>query len=307
MIERFEGEDGKQLLRQAILDQECIGNNDAIADALLDKVDLVALKPDDVLIHQGGQDNDIYFILAGRVSIQINGRELAIRQHRQHVGEMTLIDPATTRSATVVALEETVVAKVACGPFVEIADSHPILWRRLAMELSNRLRERSKHVPQRNPRPVIFIGSSVEGKPIADEIQVGLSHDYVVPQVWTNNVFIPGHGTMEDLEERISTADFGVLVCTPDDKVINEDRGVDTHAPRDNVILELGMCLGAFAPLGRHRSLVVKPRTKQLKIPTDLLGITPIDYVDDDSANISAHIGSVCTQIRKVVENLGSR
>jgi predicted nucleotide-binding protein len=109
---------------------------------------------------------------------------------------------------------------------------------------------------------------------------------------------------MEDLEARITTADFGVLVCTQDDIIFNEGRKVGNHAPRDNVILELGMCLGA---LGRDRALLVKPRTKDLKIPTDLLGVTPIDYTDDDPAHITAHMGSVCTEIRRVVENLGPK
>jgi CRP/FNR family cyclic AMP-dependent transcriptional regulator len=155
-----------------------------------------------------------------------------------------------------------------------------------------------------NPRPIIFIGSSGEGLEIAREIEAGLVHDDVIPRVWTNNVFVPGHGTTEDLEAAIRTADFGVLVCTKDDKILNEVREVDIYAPRDNVILELGMCLGA---LGRRRTLLVKPRTKDLKIPTDLLGITPIDYTDDDPAHFIAYIGPVCMQIRRIVKNLGPK
>jgi predicted nucleotide-binding protein len=88
---------------------------------------------------------------------------------------------------------------------------------------------------------VLFVGSSTKGLAVANEIQSGLSHDDFVVQVWTNNVFIPGHGTMEDLERRIQTLDFGVIVCTPDDTVINESRQINQAAPRDNVILELGM------------------------------------------------------------------
>ena len=109
---------------------------------------------------------------------------------------------------------------------------------------------------------------------------------------------------MEDLEECITTADFGVLVCTKDDKILNEHRDVDMYAPRDNVVLELGMCLGA---LGRHRTLLVKPRTKTLKIPSDLLGITLIDYTDDDPVHITTHMSPVCTKIRSVVEKLGAK
>jgi CRP/FNR family transcriptional regulator, cyclic AMP receptor protein len=304
VIQRFQGKTGAPALRQAILEQQCVRNDGDVADAILKKHKLLSFKAGDVLIQQGAADNHIFLILAGKVSILVNGREMAIRQARQHVGEMALIDKAAKRSARVTALEETVVVKVVEPDFSPIADAHPAVWRYLALELGDRLRERSKLVRPPNPRPVIFIGSSVEGLKIAEQIQLGLSHAYVVPQVWTNNVFLPGGGSMEALENRITSADFGVLVCTPDDQVTNEKRGVETVAPRDNVILELGMCLGA---MGRQRAYLVRPRGVELKIPTDLLGITPIDYVADDSTNLAAHIGPVCTLIKQAVERLGPR
>jgi CRP/FNR family transcriptional regulator, cyclic AMP receptor protein len=304
VIRRFQGKANAGALRQALLEQQCVRNDGDVADAVLKKADLVSFKAGDVLIHQGAADNHIFLILCGKVSIHVNGREVGIRQARQHIGEMALIDKAARRSATVTALEETVAVKVTEPDFTPIADAHPAVWRHLGLELGDRLRERSKLIRPPNPRPVIFIGSSVEGLKIAEQIQLGLSHAYVVPQVWTNNLFLPGGGSMESLENRITTADFGVLVCSRDDQVINEKRGVDTVAPRDNVILELGMCLGA---MGRHRAYLVRPRGVELKIPTDLLGITPIDYVADDPANLAAHLGPVCTQIKEAVEHLGPR
>ena len=110
---------------------------------------------------------------------------------------------------------------------------------------------------------------------------------------------------MEQLEEQISMADFGVLVCTQDDRIVNDGRGVDTLAPRDNVILELGMCIGR---LGRKRTFFVKPRTRDLKIPSDLLGITPLDFDDEpDPASLSARLGHVCTEIRNLMRSLGPK
>lgn len=304
MITRFQGKANAAALRQAILNQQCVGKIEEVADKLLPKVRLVSYQPGDKLMEQDGKDNDIFLIFCGRVSIRVGDREMAIRQTHQHVGEMALIDRSARRSATVVALEETVVGKVSEADFAPIANDHPDVWRNLALELGSRLRERNKHVRPKNPRPVIFIGCSVEGLTVANEIQLGLSHDYVVPTVWTNNIFKPGSGTMETLEVRIDHADFGILVCTPDDRIINDRRGVDTEAPRDNVILELGMCLGA---MGRKRAFFVRPRGVDLKVPTDLLGITPIDYVGDDPLHLSAHIGPVCTQIRQAVEEQGPR
>ncbi len=304
MITRFRGTTGAAALRQAILEQQCIGNDNDIADELLPHIELLSFKPGETLMDQGRTDNHIFLILAGRVSILVNGREMAIREGRQHIGEMALIDTSARRSATGIAIEETVAVRVAEPAFSAIANKHPKIWRCLALELGSRLRERSKHVQAPNPRPVIFIGCALEGLNIAEQIQLGLSHVDVVPQIWTNNVFTAGFGTMEALEERIRTADFGVMVCTPDDQVINVDRGVDTVAPRDNVILELGMCIGA---MGRKRAFLVRPRGIELKIPTDLLGITPLDYRSDDPANLAAHLGSVCTQIKLAVEKQGPR
>ena len=41
------------------------------------------------------------FLLAGRVSVVVHGREVAIRSAGQHVGEMGMIDPAAPRCASV--------------------------------------------------------------------------------------------------------------------------------------------------------------------------------------------------------------
>lgn len=304
MITRFQGDAGRENLRNAILEQQCVAHNPGIADALRDVLELVQFKTGEVLTQQNGTDRDIYLILAGKVSIQVNGREVAIRGADQHVGEMALIDTKARRSATIEAIEDTVAAKISESHFSGIAQSYPDLWRRLALELGNRLRERSKYVREVNPRPVLFVGSSTEGLKVAKQIQVGLSHSGCLVTVWTDNVFVPGHYTMEDLENKVQSADFGVLVCTSDDHVTNVDRGTDRHAPRDNVILEIGMSLGA---LGRARTFLVHPRGANLKIPTDLLGITPVDYVADDPANLASHLAPVCTQISDVIASLGPR
>ena len=50
---------------------------------------LVSVRADSVNI-EGDDDNSIYFILMGRISIRINGREVAIRSAGWHVGELVL-------------------------------------------------------------------------------------------------------------------------------------------------------------------------------------------------------------------------
>jgi predicted nucleotide-binding protein len=74
--------------------------------------------------------------------------------------------------------------------------------------------------------------------------------------------------------------------------------------PRDNVVFELGLFIGA---LGRRRVFVVIPRGAEIKIPTDLLGLTPISYAPGDAVDLAARLGPVCTEIRDVVSQRGSR
>lgn len=102
---------------------------------------------------------------------------------------------------------------------------------------------------------------------------------------------------MEDLERNIASSDFGVLVCTKDDKVTNTARRVNTMAPRDNVILELGMCIGQ---MGRKRAFLVKPKGRDIKIPSDLLGITLLEY-DDSNPKVAEAIKPACEEIEKAI------
>ena len=68
MINRFKGKAGAAALRQAILDQQCVCNDATVADAIVQKNELVSFKPGEALMEQGGTDNHIFFILGGRVS-----------------------------------------------------------------------------------------------------------------------------------------------------------------------------------------------------------------------------------------------
>ena len=74
---------------------------------------------------------------------------------------------------------------------------------------------------------------------------------------------------IEALEQELAQSDFAVLTLTPDDQ--SKSRGKVTRAPRDNVLLELGLFMGH---LGRDRTYFVCDKNQNLKIPTDLLGVT---------------------------------
>ena len=148
--------------------------------------------------------------------------------------------------------------------------------------------------------PKIFIASSVEGLNVANTIQERLEHDAEVT-VWDQDVFQLSSNTLDDLNDALSTTDFGIFVFTPDDTVnIREN---ETQSVRDNVIFELGMFIGK---LGKKRCFIVSPRTQNpFRIPTDLLGVTPATYDPNrNDGNLSAALAPVCNKIRQTIENI---
>lgn len=300
MINRFDGIENRNQLISALCQQTIIHDNKDLATELADQAETLQFEPEAKLITQDGADNDIYFILAGRLSIVVNGREVAIRNSGQHVGEMALIDPSAKRAASVIAIEQTVVAKISESSFRPLADKYPRFWQLIATELAKRLQQRNRLVTSKNPRPVVFIGSSKESLSVAQTVQSNLDHDDFIVRLWTDSVFGASQFPIIDLEKQVREADFAVLVLGPDDEVISRQEKLD--APRDNVIFELGLFMGA---LSHERTFMIVPRGYDIKIPTDLFGLTPMSYKSDDSNDRTALLGPACNQLRNIINRIG--
>jgi len=155
--------------------------------------------------------------------------------------------------------------------------------------------------PEGRPRPKVFIGSSTEGLEIAEAIQVGLDHLCEVT-LWNQGVFAFGRGTLEMLVDILHDYDYAVLIMTPDD--FTTSRGDTLLSPRDNIIFELGLFMGF---LGRDRTIIVFDRTADLKIPTDLAGVTTATYQPHSSGNIEAALGAPCARLKKHIRTHGTR
>ena len=149
-------------------------------------------------------------------------------------------------------------------------------------------------------RPLVFVGSSSKGLPIANAIRLNLEKDAVV-LVWNEGPFEISKTYIESLEE-LAKVDFAVLVLTPDDVAVS--RRKKKEAPRDNVIFELGLFIGM---LGRERSFFVHEAAKNLKIPTDLLGVAGATYQLQASGSLKRSLQKTCTRIRRRIEKLGPR
>jgi predicted nucleotide-binding protein len=240
-------------------------------------------------------------ILYGECSISVRGREIARRSAGEHIGEMAMLDPTAARSATVSATTDLVLASVTQADFFSLAEAHPALWRGLATELAGRLRQRAQRVSSRNDRPRVFLACSVEGLKIAQGIQAGLDHDPFDVELWTDGVFKPGNSILDSLRRRAEDVDFAVVVATPDDVVVA--RGEESPAPRDNILFELGLFIGQLSP---SRVLLIRPRSVNIRMPSDLLGIVDLD-VEMSPPYSAARLGALCTQIRSAIEELGPR
>jgi predicted nucleotide-binding protein len=302
MLERFTGDAGRRRLTEALCCQPLIQGAIDTATAVAERSEVLGIEAGAVLIEQDSCGEELYFILAGSFVILVNGREVARRRAEQYVGEMALIDPKARRSAAVIALEDSVVARICEPEFAAIAAKRPSLWKNLARELGDRLRQRNDLVRRRNDCARVFIGSSEESLEIANAVQLGLARDPCIVTVWTNGVFGPSEFPIEALERVALESDFAIVVLGPDDRVISRDREI--LAPRDNVILELGLFIGVA---GRNRVFLLTPEGLDVKIPSDLLAIIPVRYSANQDMGLDVRLELACSKIRAAIAEIGPR
>jgi len=302
LINRFRGKAGQRHLISELCAQALVGGDREIATKLAKAGKLMEAGPDEVLVTQGTADDDLFLLITGEVSITINGRKVATRAGGSHVGEMTVVDRTARRSGTVVTTESTLYLKVAERQISQIAETHPDMWRRLAVQMAVRLRERSKFLEPPNATPVVFVGSSTEGLAEATWLTESINRATAVAQLWTEGVFELSDTTIESLLKQAQASDFAVLVLTPDD--MTRSRGSTKRSPRDNAIFELGLFMGA---LTRDRVFIVTPRGVDLKLPTDILGITRVIYSRNRRLKLAERLRPVAKDIKRRIKDLGPK
>ena len=150
-----------------------------------------------------------------------------------------------------------------------------------------------------NSLPKIFIASSAENIDVLEAINENLDRD-ALTTTW-KHLFAPSSNTLEQLIQSTREVDFAAFVFSPED--IAQIRGESYSIPRDNVLFELGLFMGA---LGKDRCFIITPRGKELKLPSDLLGITPIDYNSErEDKDLAQALTAPTTKIKRVLKKLG--
>ncbi len=132
-------------------------------------------------------------------------------------------------------------------------------------------------------KPRVFIGSSSEALKVAEAIHQNLEHDCFC-EIWTHGVFGVNKYPLDALLKQANNADYAIMVFHPDD--LTTTRGKRRGSPRDNVIFELGLFIGK---LGRNKTCFVIPRGVDVKIPSDIVGLTPAAY---DPIDVPPHLSS---------------
>jgi CRP/FNR family transcriptional regulator, cyclic AMP receptor protein len=93
-----------------------------------------------VLIEQGASGRDLFLILAGKFAVMVNGRIVSQVAAKQYVGKIGMLHSKGRRSASVVAICNSVVARIKPTDFYGLADKCPRLWRTIAIGLALPLR-----------------------------------------------------------------------------------------------------------------------------------------------------------------------
>lgn len=153
----------------------------------------------------------------------------------------------------------------------------------------------------KSTQPLVFIGSSVENLDKAEAIQAALQH-VCEPWVWHQGIFNLNESALESLDNAIKDKrpDFAIFVVCGED--LTESRGVTSSSPRDNIIFELGLFMGAIS---RERVFIVVDQLAAPKIPADLAGIKTAKFKPPVRSTIEAALGPACSEIKKVIKKFG--
>ncbi|HEX8250523.1 MAG TPA: TIR domain-containing protein [Pyrinomonadaceae bacterium] len=151
-------------------------------------------------------------------------------------------------------------------------------------------------------KPKVFIGSSSEKLDVANNLQILLEKGGCEVKAWKQGVFGLSDVTINTLLEKKDFFDFAVFVFAGDEKI--SSRGKNLSTPRDNVLLETGLFMGA---IGRERTYIIRDADVKIKIPSDLDGMTLGFYKIRSDGNLQSSLDTVAKNILDEIDELGVR
>ena len=284
-------------INELLLRQELVAHSAERSMFLASRGELVSFAPGEPLVSIGEFESDVYFILVGETRIHIGQRVISDSFGAGNcIGEIAALN-VVARSATVTAVTEVIALKLGKTDFKNFLLEFPEASLAMARDLAKRLETRNANIIKPGKKYRIFAISSSEAIEVAHtgfDLIGREQHFEYAP--WTAEVFRLGNYPMEDLEAELLKADFAVAIAQDDDMV--ESRKTRSATPRDNVIFELGLFIGV---LGRKRTILMAPKNVDIKLPTDIKGITLVRY----DADILTNPSSSAAAWRQVTKHFG--
>ncbi|MFN9107763.1 MAG: Crp/Fnr family transcriptional regulator, partial [Betaproteobacteria bacterium] len=126
-----------------------------------DRLERVALPGGQTLLHQGEPGDALYLVVSGRLRAYVRdgeGTERTVRDmgRGQLIGEMSLIT-GEPRSATVVAVRHSVLARLDPAGFEGLQTSSPALSRAITRQIIERLRSDRRSAPGDRPATIALV------------------------------------------------------------------------------------------------------------------------------------------------------
>jgi NTE family protein len=131
----------------------------------------VELAAGDVLVTEGEAADAAFLVLAGRLAVSVQGRQVGELRRGDLVGEMALLVDEP-RSATVTARRLSVVVRIDGAAFTSLLAAQPNLHRRIGTELVTRLRRANAGVAVSGRGQVIAVLG--DGSPVTAELGAAL-------------------------------------------------------------------------------------------------------------------------------------
>lgn len=296
MLARFTGDEGRRNLLYALSEQKLVRGDSALAEALASSVTLLEAQVGAAVIHQGGVDNDVYLIVTGSFDVFVNGKRVAHRKAGEHVGEMAAVQPTQIRSATVVAAEPSVVARLSAARLDDLAQQFPLIHRHVAQELARRLFQRNDYVGSARERTKVLVLASAQSTDAAQVLQETLASEGFTVRLWQDGLARSGGLAVQRLQETAAGVDFAVVLAGTEDARTAGDAA--WPASRDDVLLEVGVLLGV---LGGDRVVLLESHGGT----SELAGVVNLRWQPDASRDLETVLTPACTRLRRYFESQG--
>jgi CRP/FNR family cyclic AMP-dependent transcriptional regulator len=119
------------------------GVPDYILAAVAQITEEVEVAADETFIHEGAVEDTMYIVVDGQVRVHSQGKTIITLGPGQSVGELAVLDPEP-RSASVSALEESLLFRVEKTLFDDVMADRPEIAHSVIQALCQRLREQGR-------------------------------------------------------------------------------------------------------------------------------------------------------------------